>query len=109
MSGSSRQDAARGEQPLVALMMEVNQARTYVVLGRARQTDSFQREDQHYRNRLLFSALEAYAEAASALGAPLPYQYRDQMRLLQLIYPGVAGNPAAARPDVDEPQPRTSK
>jgi hypothetical protein len=86
----------RSEQPLVALMLNVNQARAHVAVGRAREAGSSMRDDQQHRNGLLLTALEAYAEAACSAGAPLPYRYRDEMRLLRSLYPGIVSGSGGA-------------
>ena len=35
----------------------------------------------------LVGALEDFADAATAAGVPLPYRYRDEIRMYRAIYP----------------------
>lgn len=77
-------------QPLAALKIEVERARTHVAAGRARGTTRVTREDQRHRYAELLDALDAYALGARKLGAPMPYRYRDDMRLLHAVYPQMA-------------------
>jgi hypothetical protein len=79
---------ARDEKLLTALMLEVMQARVDVRQGRNVQGGPLAREDHKRRCEQLAGALEAYADAAAAAGVPLPYRYRDEMRLYRTIYPG---------------------
>lgn len=71
----------RDEALLVALLFDVNQARAEVRAGRSVTTSSSNRHDQQHRRGRLAEAMEAYADAAATSGVPLPYRYRDEMRL----------------------------
>lgn len=84
-AGGASRSSPHHEQPLVVLMAEVERARAHVAAGRSRATGPASREDQEHRGQLLLAALDAYAAGALALGAPLPYRYRDEMRLLRAV------------------------
>ena len=71
----------RDEALLIALLFDVNQARAEVRAGRRVPTNSTNRHDQQHRRGRLAEAMEAYADAAATSGVPLPYRYRDEMRL----------------------------
>jgi hypothetical protein len=78
-------------------MFEVNHARAGVLEGRNLGRGPLAREDQKRRCEQLLGALEAYAEAAAAAGVPLPYRYRDEIRLYRTIYPGIPRIPDQPR------------
>jgi len=71
----------RDEARLAGLLSEVNQARTSVRADRSVPKSSIGRAEHRVRCAALAEALEAYAEAATDAGIPLPYRYRDEMRL----------------------------
>ena len=71
----------RNEALLIELLFNVNRARAGVRAGRRVPTTSTNRHDQQQRRARLADAMEAYADAATSAGVPLPYRYRDEMRL----------------------------
>jgi len=71
----------RNEALLIKLLFNVNRARAEVRAGRSVPATSTNRHDQQQRRALLADAMEAYADAAATSGVPLPYRYRDEMRL----------------------------
>ena len=75
----------RNERLLVHLLSNVNLARAGVRAGRSGRGNSTSGIDRRQRNTDLLEALEAYAAAAAASGVPLPYRYRDEMRLYRSI------------------------
>lgn len=75
---------------LVLLQQRVSRAREDVQRGRALPPSPHRATEQQHRCERLAGALEAYAAAASSAGVPLPYQYRDEMRLYRSVYPGIA-------------------
>jgi hypothetical protein len=77
----------RDEKLLVDLMAEINQARDEVRDGRSRLSGPMTGQEQTRRMQQLVSALEDFADAASAAGVPLPYRYRDEIRMYRAIYP----------------------
>jgi len=79
----------RNDRLLVALQQEVDKARADVQKGRAQSPGPYGATDQQRRCEHLLGALEAYADAASSAGVPLPYRYRDEMRLYRAVYPGL--------------------
>ena len=85
----NRDDDAR----LTRLLAEVNRARIGVRLQRAVVANSTNRHVLAQRYGDLADALEAYAEAAESSGAPLPYRYRDEMRLSRSMSVLPGGSP----------------
>lgn len=75
---------------LVFLQQQVNIAREDVRRGRSLPPTPHRASEQQHRCERLAGALEAYAAAASSAGVPLPYQYRDEMRLYRAVYPGIS-------------------
>jgi len=73
---------------LSSLLGEVNRARIAVRVQRAEIANSTNRHELAERYGVLADALEAYAEAAERSGAPLPYRYRDEMRLSRAMSEG---------------------
>ena len=71
----------RNEALLIELLFDVNRARAEVRAGRRVPPTSSNRHDQEHRRARLADAMEAYADAAATSGVPLPYRYRDEMRL----------------------------
>jgi hypothetical protein len=61
--------------------VEVNRLRSKVRAGRELPADFEGRRERHEQRLGLAEAMEAYAEAATIGGVPLPYRYRDEMRL----------------------------
>jgi hypothetical protein len=82
-SVKSPQRHDRDESRLGALLYEVNRCRAQVRSGR--QTALTTRDDQSQRCARLADAMEAYAAAAAESGVPLPYRYRDEMRLYRAM------------------------
>jgi hypothetical protein len=76
-----RQLRQLNERLLVHLLSNVNQARAGVRAGRSSPGNSTSGNDRRQRRTDLLAALEAYAAAVAASGVPLPYRYRDEMRL----------------------------
>jgi hypothetical protein len=64
----------------------VNQERTSLRAERTRRPAG--REEHRVRCAALAEAMEAYAEAATDAGIPLPYRYRDEMRLYRSVASG---------------------
>ncbi len=75
----------RNEGLLIALLLEVNRARSAFRAGRARPVNSSNRLEQAERTAHLAKAMEAYADAAASVGVPLPYRYRDELRMYQAM------------------------
>ena len=73
----------RDEAHLAGLLSEVNRARARLRAERHAPQTTTSRRDQRQSCKLLAEAMKAYADAASAAGVPLPYRYRDEMRLNQ--------------------------
>ena len=84
-------DVTRSERPvrddrlLLVLLSNVQQARARVRRGRALPGSAVSREAQIVLCAELLGALEAYADAASTAGVPLPYRYRDEMSLYRSL------------------------
>lgn len=76
---------ARNEAPLIALLYDVNRARYAYRAGRGKPVNPTNRSEQVDRAALLAKAMEAYADAAATAGIPLPYRYRDELRLYQAM------------------------
>jgi hypothetical protein len=66
---------------LIALLLEVNRARAAFRQGRSQRVDSTNRPEQAQRAAHLAEAMQSYADAAASAGVPLPYRYRDELRL----------------------------
>lgn len=81
----------RDPRLLVVLQERVARARADVMRGRSSAASHHRAVEQQRLCRLLAGALEAYAAAASDCGVPLPYRYRDEMRLYRSMYPSLAG------------------
>jgi hypothetical protein len=79
----------RDERLLVVLQLKVTSARADVQKGRSSPPSPYAASDQQRRCERLLGALEEYADAASTAGVPLPYRYRDEMRLYKSVYPGI--------------------
>jgi hypothetical protein len=71
----------RDEKLLTALLVEVSRARSELRAGRSQPMSSSTRFDQARRTARLADAMESYADAAATAGIPLPYRYRDELRL----------------------------
>jgi hypothetical protein len=72
----------RDDAHLAGLLSKVNLARTDVRADRnVQRTTPTSRDAHRVRCAALAEAMEAYADAASDAGVPLPYRYRDEMRL----------------------------
>lgn len=84
--GTSRRPS-RNDALLVALMTEVSRARTRVESGRLLRPHAGSAEEQTFRMQALASALADFADAASRVGVPLPYRFRDEIRLYEALYP----------------------
>jgi hypothetical protein len=82
--------SVRDEEYLLLLMEEVVLARTEVHRGRGLPPSPSSAGDQSQRMQHLARTLEAFADAASTAGVPLPYRYRDEIRLYQALYPFVS-------------------
>jgi hypothetical protein len=68
----------RDEARLAGLLSEVNQARTSLRAERNHPMTSVSRAEHRVR---CAAFAEALADAAAEAGVPLPYRYRDEMRL----------------------------
>jgi len=75
----------RNEALLIALIVQVHRARSAFRAGRALPANSTTRLEQAQRTAQLAQAMEAYADAAASVGVPLPYRYRDELRLYQAM------------------------
>jgi hypothetical protein len=78
----------RDEARLAGLLSEVKQARTSLRAERNDPMTSVSRAEHRVRCAALAEALAAYAEAATDAGIPLPYRYRDEMRLYRSMAAG---------------------
>jgi hypothetical protein len=88
--GGSPEPRQRNDRLLVHLLSNVNRARADVRASRGNPGSSIY---QRQRFAVLAGSLEAYAAEAAACGAPIPYRYRDEMRL----YRSMAVDPRAGR------------
>jgi hypothetical protein len=88
------QRAMRSEELLFALLSNVRRARSAFRAGRTRTVSSTTRPVQAQFALELVVAMEAYADAASRAGVPLPYRYRDELRLFK----AVTGSPGQPTP-----------
>jgi len=70
----------RDEAHLAGLLSKVNLARTDVRADRSRRTAGT-RDEHRALCAALASAMEAYSDAATDAGVPVPYRYRNEMRL----------------------------
>jgi hypothetical protein len=75
----------RDEAQLTVLLSEVNLARARVRAGRAAPQTTSARYELQLRCALLADAMQAYADAASGAGVPVPYRYRDELRLYRAM------------------------
>lgn len=80
----------RDDVQLTLLLAEVNRARIRVRVQREVVMTASDRHELAACYRGLADALEAYADAASQSGVPLPYRYRDEMRLIRSMDEGRA-------------------
>jgi hypothetical protein len=71
----------RSERLLAHLLSNVSRARAELRAIRGNPGSSTDRSDQRQRFADLAESLEAYAAAAAASGVPIPYRYRDEIRL----------------------------
>lgn len=78
----------RDEAQLTALLHEVNRCRAQVRAGRKASSTSVSVGEQSQRCARLADAMQAYADAAALSGVPLPYRYRDEMRLYRAMARG---------------------
>ena len=90
----------RNDALLTALLSEVKRARSAFRAGRAGPRSPTGWSDQAQRAAHLASAMESYADAAAATGVPLPYRYRDELRLYRAMT-APAGTGTTPRPLVD--------
>jgi hypothetical protein len=86
------QRRARDDAQLVALLGEVRRCREAVQQGRRLSAPATHQTGgaQAGLCAALATAMEAYADAAAASGVPLPYRYRDEMRLYRAMAHGTA-------------------
>jgi len=79
----------REEAHLAGLLSHVNRARTDVRADRnVARTTPVSRDEHRVRCAALATAMQAYADAATDAGVPLPYRYRDEMRLYRSLASG---------------------
>lgn len=71
----------RNEALLAELLSEVNRLRTGVRSRRSLALTTVGRHELAQSYDALANALEAYANEASESGVPLPYRFRDELRL----------------------------
>jgi hypothetical protein len=79
------QRVERDEALLIDLLLQVNRARAAFREGRSQRVDSKNRPEQAQRAARLAEAMKSYADAAASAGVPLPYRYRDELRLYQAM------------------------
>jgi hypothetical protein len=75
----------RNDAMLIVLLSDVTRARSAFRAGRLAPGAATSRPEQALRAARLASAMESYADAAVSTGVPLPYRYRDELRLYQAI------------------------
>ena len=75
------QRPTRNEALLIALLYDVNRARQAYRAGRGEPLTAANRLEQVHRTAHLVEAMEAYADATATVGIPLPYRYRNELRL----------------------------
>jgi len=73
------------ELHLITLLDEVNRARAAFRNQRDKPGSAGAGLEQQRLAVNLLDAMQAYADAASASGIPLPYRYRDEMRLYRTM------------------------
>ena len=71
----------RNEALLIHLLHDVNRARANIRLNRGVRGGPTTGQASTQLCSELADAMHAYADAASESGVPLPYRYRDEMRL----------------------------
>jgi hypothetical protein len=80
-STAGSRGARRDEALLGSLLSQVSRARAEVRAGRGDPARNGGHLEQARRTARLAEAMEAYADAAATAGIPLPYRYRDELRL----------------------------
>lgn len=75
----------RDEALLGRLLSEVNRARARFRAGRSGLGNATGRADQTQRAGDVAEAMQSYADAAASSGIPLPYRYRDELRLYRAM------------------------
>jgi hypothetical protein len=94
----------RNDAMLIRLLSDVKRARAAFRAGRLESVAASSRSQQVLRAAQLASAMESYADAAASTGVPLPYRYRDELRLYQaMTKAAVTGSELRQLAD---PQPR---
>jgi hypothetical protein len=88
---------ARNELKFASLLSEISRARASVREGRGSPPSYLTRHEQKRLCEQLVEALETYANAAAIARVPLPYQFRDEIRLYRALYPGIPRHPGLAR------------
>lgn len=78
----------RDEVRLADLLSQVNRARASVRAERNDPKTPVTKAEHQVRCAALAEAMEAYADAATDAGIPLPYRYRDEMRLYRSVASG---------------------
>lgn len=81
MTGPGRTGPPRDEGRLVGLLARITAARAALQHARALPSTPASRRELARCSERLAAAMEAYADAASRAGVPLPYRYRDELRL----------------------------
>jgi hypothetical protein len=76
-----RRDDAR----LAATLDEVNAARATLLMKRSRSITAVDWQDHAARCAKLADAVQTFSDAAAASGVPLPYQFRDELRLYRAL------------------------
>ncbi|QIG41691.1 hypothetical protein G5V58_01905 [Nocardioides anomalus] len=90
--------SGRDDALLAHLFTEVRRCREKVRSGRDPNTLSVPHQEQASRCAALADAMEAYADAAAGSGVPLPYRYRDEMRLYRAMATGGLSSQRPPRP-----------
>jgi len=86
----------RNERVFATLRSEITRARASVREGRESPPSYLTRQEQERLCGQLVDALEAYADAAAVARVPLPYRFRDEIRLYRALYPGIPRHPGLA-------------
>jgi len=94
---SAPEPPTRNERELATLLSDIGRARASVREGRGSAPSYLTRQEKERSCERLVEALEAYANAAAIAHVPLPYKFRDEIRLYRALYPGIPRHPGLAR------------
>jgi hypothetical protein len=87
---------ARNERQFASLLSEISRARASVREARGSPPSYLTRQEKERSCERLVEALEAYANAVAIARLPLPYKFRDEIRLYRALYPGIPRHPGPA-------------